>query len=180
MCYQQDVSICLILVYCQFFLDNVEREVCIYKCQEINLDFQVIFLCFSIKTCGWIHLLHKHKYGNTVSWAINTFHGNIDIITHRNFALVVYFASPRTVGSIYGLHDSPVIFIITRKSHLYLVRRFFFKIYYFYFSRLHFGFKANIQQFISAFLSYTQTGFTFRCGERSVSILSRFECSGSG
>lgn len=138
-------------------------------------------LCFSIKICHWIHLLHKHKYGNTVSWAINTFHGNIDIITHRNFALAVYFASPRTVGSIYGFHDSPIIFIITRKTHLYLVRFFFFlKIYYFYFSRLQLEFKAKVQQFISAFLSYTQTGFTFRCGGRSVSILSRSECSGSG
>lgn len=58
-----------------------------------------------------------------MNWIINTLHGTGDIITHMNFALVVYFAGSRTVGNIYDVHNSLIIFIITRKSHLYLVRR---------------------------------------------------------
>lgn len=117
------MSVCIVLVYCQFLLINVESEVCIYKCQERNLDFQVLFLCFSIKICGWIPTLQKHKYRNVVNWIINTFHGTSDIITHVNFALVVYYAGSRTGGNIYDLHNLLIIFIITGKSHLYLVRR---------------------------------------------------------
>lgn len=116
------MSVCLALVYCPFLLINVESEVRIYKCQERNLDLQTLFLCFSIKICSWIHALQKHKYRNVVNWVINTFHGTGDIITHVNFALVVYYAGSWTVGNIYDLHYSLIIFIITRKSHLYLVR----------------------------------------------------------
>lgn len=95
-----------------------------------------------------------------------------------NLALVVYYNSPRTLGSIYGLHNS-LITLITSNSCWCLVRRRIFVCFisphYTLSSKLKF---SNYS--INVFLPCTLTADTVLCRERFVCILKRSEraCSG--